>query len=324
MKTRLVSLALGIALVSIALAGDQKTWRNPLRKSGYLNSPLVEATPFVFNGRLYVLENWQAFFDVPGAQPGTHNGDDVVRIRDVATDKIVATPFRAHGFGTAFVWKGRVYVFASKWPRENPRREATSVSMTSSVDLTTWAKPVTVIEAERGETIFNTAVCRGPDGFILLYETNDSRWPPFTFKYCESDDLTTWTRLPNALYGTDKYVGGPALYREGDFFYTLYLQDLGEKWETRITRSTDLVHWQNAPLDRPFVTFDPTHKHLPLRPSDITERNASDAELCYWKGKTLVYFTGGDQQFAGDLQSAEYDGTPQQLLESFFADVPAP
>jgi alpha-L-fucosidase len=134
--------------------------------------------------------------------------------------------------------------------------------------------------------------------------------------------LATWERIPDALYGTDKYVGGPALYREGDFFYTLYLQDLGGKWETCITRSKDLIHWQDAPPDRPFLTFDPSRKHPPLRPQNVMEINASDAELCCWKGKTLVYFTGSDQQVAGDLQTAEYSGTPQQLFESFFADVP--
>lgn len=315
-------LLLSIASFSVALAGEKQPWRNPIRKTAYLNSPLAEATPFVFNERLYVLENWQAFFDVPGAQPGTHNGDDVVRIRDAETKKIVATPLKAHGFGTAFVWKDRVYVFASAWPKENPRREAVSVSMTSSTDLQNWTPPIPVIQSERNEIIFNTAVCRGPDGFILLYETNDSRWPPFTFKYCKSNDLTTWQRIPDALYGTDKYVGGPALYREGDFFYTLYLQDLGGKWETRITRSKDLIKWHDAPADRPFLTFDPTRKKHPLRPPEIAERNASDAELCEWKGKTLIYFTGGDQQFAGDLQTAEFDGTPRELFESFFEDAP--
>ena len=49
------------------------------------------------------------------------------------------------------------------------------------------------------------------------------------------------------------------------------------------------------------------------------ESNASDAEVVYWKGKTLVYSAGGDQQMAGDLQWAEFDGTPRELFERFFA-----
>jgi len=38
----------------------------------------------------------------------------------------------------------------------------------------------------------------------------------------------------------------------------------------------------------------------------------------YWKGTTLVYYAGGDQHVAGDLQWATYDGTPLKLLETFF------
>src|SRR5690606_15455544 len=43
---------------------------------------------------------------------------------------------------------------------------------------------------------------------------------------------------------------------------------------------------------------------------------------------TLVYYTGGDQQLCGDLQRAEFLGTPRELLEHFFtpegALVPSP
>ena len=93
---------------------------------------------------------------------------------------------------------------------------------------------------------------------------------------------------------------------------------------TRITRSRDLKHWEDAPADRPFLTFDRSKKNLPLRPPALEEKNASDAEVCYFRGKTLVYFTGSDQQVAGDLQRAEFAGTPRELFESFFApDAPA-
>jgi alpha-L-fucosidase len=314
-KTFVLGITVCAALVA---APDEPAWHNPLKKTGYLKSPLVETSPFVLNDRLYLLESWQAFWDTPGAKP-VHSGDDVVRVRDVENDTIVATPLHGHGFATAFVGDGRVYVFASEWElKDPPPHQARGVTMVSSADLVHWTEPRTALRAERDEHIFNTAVCHGPNGFVLLYETDDARWPAFTFKYCMSDDLVSWKLLPNALYGTDKYVGGPALYREGDWFYTLFLHDLGGKWETRVTRSKDLTKWQDAPPDRPFVTFDPTHTDPPLRPKGTRETNASDAELCYFKRKTIVYFTGSDQQVAGDLQRAEFTGTPRELLESFF------
>src|SRR4051794_19198014 len=99
---------------TIHAAGPQPRWHNPLKKTGYLRSPLVETSPFVLNDRLYLLESWQAFWDKPGAKP-VHAADDVVRVRDVERDEIVATPLRGHGFATSFVWGGRVHVFASEW-----------------------------------------------------------------------------------------------------------------------------------------------------------------------------------------------------------------
>jgi alpha-L-fucosidase len=302
-------------------AAEPAAWQNPLKKIGYLNSPLVETTPFVFRDRIYLLENHQAFFDDPNAAIGADFDKDAVRVRDVDSGELVSVALKRHGFGTAFVWKDRVYVLAADWGQGKPWRNATEVSLTWSDDLKSWSPPQTVLRAENQELIYNVAVCRGPDRFIMLYETNDSRWPAFTFKYCESDDLVHWKRIPNALYGTDKYVGGPALYYEAPWYYTLYLQSLGGiQYETRIARSQDLVHWQDAPADRPFLTFDPAKKNLPRRPPELPETNASDPELCYYRGKTIVYFTGGDQQVCGDLQRAEFVGTPRQLFEAFFAD----
>jgi hypothetical protein len=304
-------------------------WKNPLVKKGYLNSPLVETTPFAFGDRLYLAENYQAFVDSASKRPGDDSDKDALRIRDVETGKIVSVALREHSFGTVFVSGDRVYAFSAKNAKGKPWRTATSVSMTYSTDLRSWSEPRMVLEAEGAEQIFNVAVCRGVDRFVLLYETNDPKYPPFTFKYCESDDLVHWRRIPGALYGTDKYVGGPALYYEGDreggWYYTLYLEALPDtEYETRITRSRDLKHWQDAPPGRPFLTFDRTKKKLPLRPPELPEKNASDAELCYFKGRTIVYFTGSDQQVAGDLQRAEYEGTPRELFEHFFEGVAEP
>jgi len=161
-------------------------------------------------------------------------------------------------------------------------------------------------------------VCRGVDVFILLYETNDAQWPPFTFKYCTSTDLHSWSHIPGAIYGRDKYVGGPALYYEGGTYYTLFLHDLGGTWETRITRSRDLLNWEDAPEGRPFLPCNPKHVPQPNLFPDVRELSASDAELCEWRGKTLVYFYGGNQQGQGILQLAVFDGSPRELLEYYF------
>lgn len=308
------------ALLAQAVCG-QSTWKNPIVKQGRLGSPLVETSPFVFHGKLYLLENNQRFWDVKGAKPGDFFHEDEVRIKDVKSGKKVSVMLKNHGFGTAFVWKDSLYVFAGNYGIGKPWRQMTEITMTATADLKTWTKPVTVLKANKNEYFFNTAVTRGKDKFVLLYETNDPRWKPFTFRYEESDDLRNWKEIPDAVYGKDKYVGGPALYYENGWYYTLYLQSLNKGYETRITRSRDLHTWEDAPDDRPFVTFEPTHKKIPLLKPEIAESNASDVELCYFQGKTILYFTGSDQTTAGDLQRAEYAGTPARLFEHFFKDI---
>jgi alpha-L-fucosidase len=317
---KLKNLIVIFFLLSHSLFG-QSAWKNPIIKQGRLGSPLVETSPFVFHGKLYLLENNQRFWDVKGAKPGDFFKEDEVRIRDVKTGKKVTVALTNHGFGTAFVWKDSLYVFAGNYGEGKPWRRMTEITMTATADLKSWTKPVTVLKANETEYFFNTAVTRGKDKFILLYETNDRRWKPFTFRYVESSDLRNWKEIPDGIYGKEKYVGGPALYYENGWYYTLYLEALKKAYETRITRSRDLVNWEDAPEGRPFVTFDPAHKNIPLLKPEITESNASDVELCYFPGKTILYFTGSDQTTAGDLQTAVYPGTPAQLFEHFYGDV---
>ena len=128
----------------------------------------------------------------------------------------------------------------------------------------------------------------------MLYETNDSRWPPFTFKYCESDDLVRWRRIPGAVYGTDKYVGGPALYHADGWYYTLYLKACKAgcmRHDYPFPRPGPLAGRAGRPgcaARRSGHVPDPGHP-------GVHELSASDAELCFWRGKTIVYFLSGNQ-----------------------------
>src|SRR5689334_1060159 len=118
------------AVVAMTAGADEPAWKNPLVKKGYLNSPLVETTPFVFKDRLYLAENYQAFVDSASKALGADSEKDAIRIRDLETGRIVSVALKEHTFGTAFVWNDRVYVFAGKYVKGKPWRTAISVSMT--------------------------------------------------------------------------------------------------------------------------------------------------------------------------------------------------
>ena len=328
-----VTVTDGAATVSetftVQHSADPMEWANPLIKQGYLGSPLVEVTPFVWDGELYLLENWRSdwnWADQPGdGQAAQNNEMWIARLPEgaggYAERQYVAPAMTGHTLGTAIVWDGIVYVFGVQDDSgSSSQNRRTKVDVTWSSDLVNWSQPMTVLDSPAGE-IFNVAVTRDDDGFAFLWETNGVG-APFTMMYGRVDNLTDdWNDgiISGAVYGQNKYTGGPALYYEDGWYYTLYLEQLTVgRWETRITRSRDLLQWQDAPHDRTFITFDHSRTNLPLRPSTARETNASDAELAYFQGMTIVFFTGSDQVVAGDLQWATFDGTPRELFEYFF------
>jgi len=299
------------------------TWQNPLQECTLVAGVRSEVTPFVFRDRLYRLENFVRFHDFPGTTPEYRFHEDGFRIRDVAGDRIISIPLLNHYFATAFPWEGRVYVFAGDYGEDLPWWHIRRTVMISSDDLITWTKPQVVLEADPDERLFNYAVCHARGKFYLLYETDDQRWPPpFTLRFCVSDDLLHWQKLgPEYLYGQGKYTGGPALYFDEieDWFYCLYLEDLGHGWETRVTRSRDLRTWHDAPPDRPVVTFDPQREIDPATWPGVKEASASDLELCEFHGNTVAYWINGDQQGAMVEYTGTIDGPLVKFLRAFFA-----
>ena len=299
---------------------NRKPWTNRLKRVASFGPVAFEITPFVLNDRLYRLENYPRYLDFQVSDPSYRFHEDEIRIRDVETGAIISAPLRNHYFGEGFLHEKRLYIYAGYYGVGLPWRHLKKINMIYSDDLARWSDPITVLESEGDEVLYNTAICRGPDRFIMLYETDDSRWRPFTFRFCESDDLVHWKRIPDAIYGTDKYVGGPALYYFNGWYYTLYLHNLPNgHYDTRITRSRDLVHWQDAPEDRQVLPVITTHVPDPAHP-DVHELSASDAELCFWRGKTLVYFLSGNQLGVAGLELAEFDGTPDEFLAHYFEE----
>jgi alpha-L-fucosidase len=296
-------------------------WKNPITNTRQMEDTRSEVTPFVFNGRLCRLENMMRFADFEGKEPQYRYHEDGFRIRDLATDRILSIPLLNHYFAIAYVWDGRVYVVAGDY-EDRPWWNIRHTIMICSDDLITWTKPRIIMEAQGEEQLFNYALCRARGKFYLLYETNDSRWPAFTMRFCESDDLVTWRKMPEKyIYGTDKYTGGPALYYDGqeDVFYLLYVNAVGKnRYDNRIARSRDLITWQDAPDDRPIVSPDPKRIINDKKWPGVKECSASDLEMCEFNGKTYLYWINGDQQGASSGWESIYDGPMNKFLRTFF------
>jgi len=295
------------------------TWENPLVNWRMVSTVGSEVTPFVFRKRLYRVENFKRAEDFPGRELTYRFHEDGFRIRDVDEDRIISIPLLNHYFASAFVWKDRIYIYCADYGDiKQEWWKVKQLVMISSDNLISWTAPIPVVKAEGEEHLFNNSVCHDGKRFVLLFETDDARWTPFTFRFCVSDDLVHWQRLPEKyIYGTDKYVGGPALYFEGGFYYVAYVAAKDGFYETLLARSRDLICWEEAPAGRPLVTWNAARPGPAFNPTSF-ERNASDVDMCEWQNKVLVYWNGGDQRTWGDLQSAEFHGTRRELLESFF------
>jgi hypothetical protein len=63
------------------------------------------------------------------------------------------------------------------------------------------------------------------------------------------------------------------------------------------------------------VTFD--EKTLDLLKNGLNI-NCSDLDLCEYRGKTLIFYSNGDQMTYSFICEAEYDGLLGDFLEAFF------
>jgi len=287
-------------------------WHNPLVKKAVLDTPLVEVTPVVWRDRLTLAECWRVEWD------GAPEDTPCVAIRDVETGQVLATAFHGYGLASAFVWQETFYLFAARLQRDAARAEKwNDVWCTWSKDLAEWSPPALVVAQAEGEYCFNQSVCHDGARFAMAYETNDS--VPFTIKFAVSDDLARWDKVPDAVFGPERYAACPALRFSGGFYYMLYLERPRPEpwWETWLARSPDLHEWELSPHN-PVIAPDPEMDRHPDCPDPGKESNASDPDLIEWQGKTRVYFTGGHQHWGGRLQYAEFGGPMQAFFESYF------
>jgi len=180
--------------------------------------------------------------------------------------------------------------------------------MFKSADLKTWEQKVIV--EQQNEHLFNSSVCKGSDGFVLAYESNDPTWPAFTTKFARSGDLETWTKLPDATFGTNRYTACPTVRYVNGYYYVLYLENRrpSHVFETYVTRSKDLKTWELS-------SANPV-----IAPRGLDEGiNASDSEVVEFGGKTFVYFAVGDQLTWMNIKRGEFDGTLQQFFEQWYS-----
>jgi hypothetical protein len=182
-----------------------------------------------------------------------------------------------------------------------------------------------------GWELFNTSVCKAAGCYVMAVEVGGPKEVvavPFTIFFAESKDLLAWKLLPReCVLSRDKYTACPALRYTGGYFYMLYLEARpGPTYETHIVRSEDLKRWESSRLN-PVMAFSDEDKRIGNPKLTAEQRkaiagakniNSSDVDLCEHIGKTVLYYSWGNQQGKELLAEAVYEGTLASFLRSYF------
>ena len=290
-----------------------------LHKLGTIDCDMVETTPLVFRDRLYrfeyVRQNYHA----------NRTGDSFFRFVDVDTGQ--TSPGFAPGYhlGSAYVERDTAYVYGvENW---GGRR----IEVFWSDDLKDWRSQPALTQP--GWKMYNTSVCRGPGRYVMAIELGE---PPeivgtaFTMRFAESDDLLHWRLLgEQCVYSKDFYSACPALRFLDGYFYMIYLHAYpGPTYAPHIVRCRDLAHWEPSPLN-PVMRFSDEDKQIANPELTAEQREAiaratninnSDLDLCEFRGRTIIYYSWGNQTGTEFLAQAEFNGSLQSLLGGFFPE----
>jgi hypothetical protein len=316
----LPGMAIAAALSGARAAGADGTdlrTKPAIAKRGTIDLDMVETTPVVFQSRLlrfeYVRANYYA----------NKTGNSYFRFVDGATGEPTNAFAKGYHLGCAFVRDGTMYAFGvDKWG-------GSRVQMFRSKDLKNWDTGP-ALNLPKWE-LFNTSVCQTADRYVMAIEVGAPReivGVPFTMFFAESKDLEHWKRLPlECVYSKKKYTACPALRYFDGHFYMIYLEARpGPTYESHIVRSKDLIHWQTSRLN-PVLAFSGDDKRIANSKltadqrtviSHATDINNSDIDLCEYRGKTVIFYSWGNQQGREFLAEAVYDGGLSSFLRGFF------
>jgi len=293
--------------------------RPVIEKLGTIEVDLVEATPVVFQGRVYRFEY------VRKTYWANRTGDDYLRFVDHETGQPTPAFGKGRVLASAFVDGGTAYVTATggrgkKWGAEQ-------VWIYSSRDLKKWEERLALDLP--GFSIFNTAMCKAGGRYVLMFEIDkpvEQAGKAFTARFATSRDLKKWELTPpEANYAKDRYTAPHCLRYLDGYFYNFYLEAY-QGYEMRVVRSKDLVHWEPSPLNPVLRASEEDRRiHNPKltaeqrrRIATAVNRNNSDIDFCEFKGRLIISYSWGNQTGVEHLAEAVYRGTEAEFLRGWF------
>ncbi len=260
-----------------------------ITKSGEIElANRMEATPFIWNGDLLLMVSAR----------------EIHKIEIYSGKTLIAEHTTTLGLASAIVSGSRLYVFGA----QNWNQTTNDISFIYTDDLINWSEPQIAIHSKINIVYFNNSVTQLPDGsFVMVYETCEPGTTCFNARFAQSTDLVNWTDV-GTIYSPNSYAACPTIRFADGKFYMFYLKKFGDHFATALTRSSDLVNWEES-----------SQIVVSTRYYESTEGiNASDMDLIEFNGQVQINYADGDQHDWFDIRLAKYNGTLEQFLLEFF------
>lgn len=305
-----------------------------IRKMGTIEcNNIVETTPLIWKDDLYrfeVVRRRSFTAATANADIIWHDLNDAPCLRFVHVRSNTATPCFAdnHTFGFPYVVGDTMYVVTGvgrEWGTD-------TLAFFKSKDLINWEKYNELHLP--GYMIYNMNIAEKDGIYTLLIEISapiEEAGTPYTFRFLQSTDMTNWEMTPpECVFQKDRYSGSPSIYTVPDdpYYYVGYLENYPDyRFGQSLARSKDLINWEYSPINPMLMYNEFEDKQIAspfLSPADrkrideALDTNNSDMEMCEFLGRTLIYYSWGDQKGTEFLAEAWYEGSMNELLKSFF------
>lgn len=297
-----VSVLLSLFLALPAMASSYTTPPHVQK----VDRPFWEHEAFTLNGELYRAgfkrswTGWSGHFVVIEKYDDAKNV--FYKIGELAWD---------NALGSIHVKDGKVHVFGTT----NTGAAGNSIKR-REINPATWTwdgAEVNVYTAPAGVKIYNTSVTRGPDKWVIAYETNEAT--AFSLRFLQSADFATWTAQGGLFHGSF-YSACPSINYVGDGWYIVtYMWNNAGTYETAIARTRDFVTlqtFQGNPANG-LTAFQQL-----LSPDAHEGPNNSDFSMTEHNGRVYMVYLIGDQSTWGNRGEAWFNGTLQQFYNRYW------
>lgn len=283
----------------------------------YTTMPLIkksdieawEQTPVVIDGELY---------RIGFARPWGLGAGNFVSIHKYLPDhdcwsKVARIPW-SRFLGSAFVDNGRLYIFGS-----TDISNSTNEIVRQEIDVATWSftgPELHVRTSSGGYKFFNTSVCKGPDKYIMAYETNEA--VAFSLRFLQSTDFVDWSPIGD-LCNANIYSACPTVkYAKDGYYIVNYLFDLAGNgtgpWITAMARTSDFIHIENFAGNSNYTCY----QQLMAPDMELEGINSSDIDYTEWNGKVYFTYLTGDQRTWAASNDAWFEGSIIDLYHCFW------